>query len=128
MIKTEIRSCVHVLRTQGDGLREIGRLLNLARNTVRRVLREPRPEAQAGRAVLPRIDVRLLEYVAPALARARGNAVRAQQLLAENGLDVPYSSLTRWIRQAELRQPPRRAGEYHFAPAQRCSTTLRRNA
>jgi len=42
------------------------------------------------------------------------NAVRAQQLLAADGFVIAYSSLTRWIRQAELREPPRRVGEYHF--------------
>jgi len=44
---------------------------------------------------------------------------RAQQLLAhERDLEVPYSTLTRWIREAGLRHPPRRAGEYHFAPGE----------
>jgi transposase len=101
-----------VLKAQGHSLREISRLLNLARNTVRRILREPPTTEPAERA---RIDAPI-DRVAAAFAQARGNAVRAQQLLAEDGIAVAYSSLTRWIRQAELRQPPRRAGEYHFAP------------
>lgn len=50
-------------------------------------------------------------------ARARGNAVRMGQILAaEYDLQMPYSTLTRRVRQAELRQAPRRSGEYHFAP------------
>jgi Mu transposase, C-terminal domain len=54
-----------------------------------------------------------------AFTRARGNVVRAQQLLAnENDLQVPYSTLTRWIRDAGLRSPPRRSGEYVFEPGQ----------
>jgi hypothetical protein len=54
-----------------------------------------------------------------AFARAGGNGARAQQLLAaENDLQVPYSSLTRWIREAGLRSPPQRAGEYFFAPGE----------
>jgi hypothetical protein len=80
---------------------------------VRRILRQPPPEAQTERR--PQIDARI-DHVATAFEQARGNAVRAQQLLAADGLEVAYSSLTRWIRQAELRQPPRRVGEYHFAP------------
>lgn len=99
-----------MLKAQGHSLREISRLLNLSRNTVRRILRQPTPAAPAERT---RIDAPI-DRIAAAFAQARGNAVRAQQLLAEDGIAVAYSSLTRRIRQAELRQPPRRAGEYHF--------------
>jgi hypothetical protein len=42
-----------------------------------------------------------------------------QQLLAdEQDLNVAYSTLTRWVRQAGLRTPPPRAGEYSFAPGE----------
>ena len=29
---------------------------------------------------------------------------------------MSYSTLTRWVREADLREPPRRAGEYNFVP------------
>ena len=32
-----------------------------------------------------------------------------QELLADDGLEVRYSTLTRWVREADLRGPPRRA-------------------
>lgn len=52
-------------------------------------------------------------------ARAQGNAVRMAQILAsEHDMELPYSTLTRWVRQAELRAAPQRSGEYHFAPGQ----------
>jgi hypothetical protein len=103
-----------VLKAQGHSLREISRLLSLSRNTVRRILRQPPPAGPADEdSVAPPIDAPI-DRVAAAFAQARGNAVRAQQLLAEDGIAVAYSSLTRWIRQAELRPPPQRAGEYHF--------------
>jgi transposase len=103
-----------VLKAQGHSLREISRLLKLSRNTVRRILRQPPPAEPADEgSVAPPIDAPT-DRVAAAFARARGNAVRAQQLLAEDGIAVAYSSLTRWIRQAELRPPPQRAGEYHL--------------
>ena len=54
-----------------------------------------------------------------ALQRAGGNGVRVQQLLAsDHNLIVPYSTLTRWIRAAELRTPPHRSGEYHLRPGE----------
>ncbi len=37
-------------------------------------------------------------------------------LAAEYALTVSYSTLTRWVREAGLRAPPVRAGEYHFDP------------
>jgi hypothetical protein len=51
--------------------------------------------------------------------RAGGNAVRMSQILSEeHELQLPYSTLTRWVREAELRDSPKRSGEYHFAPGQ----------
>jgi len=123
MTPTEIRISVRTLQAQGRSLREISRLLRLSRNTVRRILRKP-DTAVAPSGVAP--PTAILE---DAFARAGGNVARVQQLLAhERDLEVPYSTLTRWIREAGLRHPPRRAGEYHFAPVRRCSTTLRHTA
>jgi transcriptional regulator with XRE-family HTH domain len=106
MIPTEIRSSVHVLKAQGQTLREISRLLKLSRNTVRRILRD------GAAAAAPAREPQTLARLEDAFARARGNVARVQQLLAaENDLRVPYSTLTRWIREAGLRRPPQRAGE-----------------
>jgi transposase len=83
---------------------------------VRRILREKDEEpAQAS----PPCDAVTLARIEEAFKRARGNGVRVHELLArENGLQVPYSTLTRWIREAELRDPPKRSGEYHQAPGE----------
>jgi transposase len=114
MTPTEIRNTVHTLQAQGHSLREISRLLALSRNTVRRILRQP------GRTVdqAAPCDEATLARLKAAFERARGNVVRVQELLADDGLDVRYSTLTRWVREAGLRAPPRRAGEYDFAPGQ----------
>jgi transposase len=114
MTPSEIRSAVRSLQAQGHSLREISRLLALSRNTVRRILREP---ARDG-AEPPPCDAATLGRLQAAFARASGNVVRVRELLADDGLDVPYSTLTRWVREADLRSPPRRAGEYDFVPGQ----------
>ncbi|MCB1965043.1 MAG: IS21 family transposase, partial [Candidatus Accumulibacter sp.] len=45
--------------------------------------------------------------------------MRIQEMLAaEMDLRPGYSTLTRWIREADLRTSPKRAGAYHFAPGQ----------
>jgi hypothetical protein len=115
MTPAEICSSVHVLRAQGHTLREISRLLRLARNTVRRILRSP-PQAEPGEArAAARADQRA-EQIAEAFGKARGNAVRARELLAGQGVEIAYSSLTRQVREAELRPGKWRAGEYHPLP------------
>ena len=94
-------------------MREISRLLKLSRNAVRRILREREV------AAVPPCPAPTLAKLDDAFARAGGNVARVQQLLAaETDLRVPYSTLTRWIREAGLRSPPRRAGEYSFAPGE----------
>jgi len=60
----------------------------------------------------------MLARLKAAFAEARGNIVRARELLAEEGWDVAYSTLTRWAREAGMREPPKRAGAYDFAPGQ----------
>jgi hypothetical protein len=83
---------------------------------VRRILREKDREPAAAS---PPCDAATLARLEEAFKRARGNGVRVQELLAsEHGLNVPYSTLTRWIRDADLRDPPRRSGEYHQAPGE----------
>src|SRR5208283_596558 len=110
---TDIRDAVRTLTAQGHGVREISRLLKLSRNTVRRILREPEPvkaEAPCDEATLVRIK-RAFEHV-------KGNGVRVQELLADEGIEVGYSTLTRWIREAGLRAAPKRAGEYSVRPGE----------
>src|SRR6202790_1853766 len=114
MIPIEIGNTVQTLRAQGHSLREISRLLALSRNTVRRILRQP---DRAVDEATP-CDETTLAKLTAAFERARGNVVRVQELLAGDGLDASYSTLTRWVREAGLRAPPRRAGEYDFAPGE----------
>ena len=41
--------------------------------------------------------------------------VRVQEVLeADHEITIPYSTLTRWVREADLRAPKPRAGRYHF--------------
>lgn len=92
-------------------MREISRLLKLSRNTVRRVLRGAEQPAAASAQTAHR------EQLEPLFERAGGNVVRVQEMLVgEQGQCVPYSTLTRWVREAELREPPKRSGEYVLGP------------
>ena len=114
MTPTEIRNAVCTLQANGHSLREISRSLALSRNTVRRILRQPDRTVDEAAPC----DEAMLVRLKAAFERTRGNVVRVQELLADDGLQVRYSTLTRWAREAGLRSPPRRAGEYDFAPGQ----------
>jgi len=96
---TEIRNAVCTLQAQGHSLREISRSLALSRNTVRRILRQPDRTVSEAAAC----DETTLARLKAAFERARGNVVRVQELLADEGLEVRYSTLTRWAREAGLR-------------------------
>jgi len=113
MITVEIRSVVRTLAAQGRPLREISRLLKLSRNTVRRILRGSERSAESSAPA----ETAHHQQLEPLFERARGNVVRVQEMLAaEQGQPVPYSTLTRWVREADLREPPKRSGEYDFKP------------
>lgn len=115
MIPYEIREAILVLKQQGRPLREISRALKVSRNTVRRVLRQesPKPsredpQQQATVSLLPEI-----------YRRCKGNGVRIREVLKdEHDIEVAYSTLTRLLREQELREPRRRSGIYRFEPGQ----------
>ncbi len=105
---------MRILQSQGLSLREISRTLKLSRNTVRRILRKRSSATQE-----PQCLGVTLDYLKSAFERAKGNVVRVQQLLAADyDLAVSYSTLTRWVREAGLRSPPVRAGQYTFGPGE----------
>ena len=111
MTPTAIRDAILTLRAQNRSLRDISRALKLSRNTVRRILRPaPDPDDATARSVP-------VAYLKSAFERAQGNVSRMGELLtAEYEMEVSYSTLTRWVREAGLRAPPERAGFYVFAP------------
>ena len=48
-----------------------------------------------------------------------GNVVRVQEVLREeHRIDIHYSTLTRLVRESQLREPKKRSGEYHFEPGE----------
>jgi len=113
MIPDEIRQAILTLTDQGRGLREISRALKLSRNTVRRVVRaREHPNTVSEPLQLAPIAALLPEL----FRRCQGNAVRIQELLqGEHAIDVPYSTLTRLIREhTELRASKKRSGRYRF--------------
>jgi len=115
MISHEIRQAIVTLKAQGKPLREIGRILKVSRNTVRRALREREPKPPPE----PPKQQEIVELLPQMYPRCKGNAVRIQEILKEeHAIEVPYSTLTGLIREQELREPKKRSGIYTFGPGE----------
>jgi transposase len=118
MIGYEIRQAIMTLKAQGQGIREISRILSVSRNTVRRVLREDEGEDE-GEATVSAGHVAAMDLLPAIYRRCKGNAVRIQEILAQDhAIEIPYSTLTRLIREQDLREPKKRSGIYTFDPGE----------
>jgi transposase len=114
MKNQDIVQAILSLKEKGIALREISRLLRVSRNTVRKVLRgKERPQRTS------RYE-ELAPLIEEQLKLCKGNAVRVQEILQEQGHDIPYSTLTRVVRDLELREEARtkRSGTYVFMPGE----------
>jgi transposase len=115
MMKQDIVQAIVSLKEKEIGVREISRILRVSRNTVRRVLRgKGQP-----RAPRPSHYEDLAPLIQETLKFCKGNAVRVQEILRDtHGQDIPYSTLTRVLRDLELREETRkkRSGTYPFEP------------
>jgi transposase len=97
-------------------VRQISRLLKHSRKAVRRVVDNTPVVTKKQSAYDAHIPL-----IQEQLKRCNGNAVRVQEeLKALYDTHIPYSSLTRIIREMALREKerPKRSGEYEFGPGQ----------
>jgi transposase len=112
MIAPDIREAILALHRKGTPVRKIARLLKISRNSVRRAIRRPPPPTGEAEVAMP---PQLLAPLKETFVRCEGNVVRVREVLAaEHETRIAYSTLTRWVREADLRAPRQRAGRYHF--------------
>jgi transposase len=117
MITQENQQAILSLFQRGLPIRQISQLLKISRNTIRQVIRgkgserSPKPSpCEEVSAIIPEI-----------FKRSGGNVVRVQEILqSEYGRSLPYSTLTRIVRNQELREDKKkhRSGTYEFGPGQ----------
>lgn len=115
MLDMDTRIAVFELHKKGLGTRATARALKISRNAVKRALElgEPAiPERPKPNALDP-----FLDQVRELHAACRGNAVRIQEELQKKGIEVGYSTLTRFLRThglgARKKEP---SGTYVFEP------------
>lgn len=103
MIEAEKRKAIYLLHQSGLSVREIARRLDVSRNTVKEVITQQGEPPQRA-TVAPPVEPELLRTLHE---RCKGRAQRVYEILREDhGIDLPYSSLTRWLRQLGLSDPP----------------------
>lgn len=120
MISDEMREAIVGMRDKGMKIRQIARSLGISRNTVRTILKGSGSEVRGSGASHENETPLIRE----AFLRCRGNVVRVQEVLADQGIRIGYSTLTRIARDRGLREPKKvRAGVTPLALERRCSTT-----
>jgi len=106
MIETDKRKAVFLLHQEGASAREIARLLDLSRNTVRAIIQQggerPSPHPRADQQPL---DEELLRRL---YQECQGHIARVhEKLVEEEGVAVAYSTLTHRLRQLGISHPPK---------------------
>lgn len=115
MISPETRQAILAMSEKGCGIRKISRTLKVSKNTVRRVVRGEAGEIQQR----PSRYEELASIISELFKTCGGNAVRIQEILEEKyGHLIPYSTLTRIVRELNLRETKHRAGSYTFPAGQ----------
>jgi hypothetical protein len=116
MITKESQQAIISLRQRGVDIRRISDILKISRTTVKRVLRGEWQDTLQRQSSYEDIS----DIVREAFASTEGNVVRIQEIL-ESKYDrkVPYSTLTRIVRDLDLRQDrQKRSGAYTFGPGE----------
>jgi transposase len=117
MLSQAQRTTILELHAQKVSLREIARVLNLSRLTVRKVLRSN--SAQVPLLARPEKAEPYRQQILELLPACKGNLVRVQEELAAQGATLSYQTLTAFCRRHGIGQaPPVAAGRYDFAPGE----------
>ncbi len=114
MISQMMRDTILTLHAEGYSIRKINKLTNVARNTIRKILKEKEtPQEKEPREIMPREQLQKL------YKSCKGNVVRIQEILeTEHNRKIGYSTLTRIVREARLRKPKQRVGQWTFEPGE----------
>jgi transposase len=115
MLSQAQRTAILELNAQKVSKREIARVLQVSRLTVRKVLRENStsvPEIPRAEKAEP-----YRQQILDLLASCKGNLVRVHEELKESGATLSYQALTGFCRRQGIGQTPIvPAGQYHFEP------------
>jgi transposase len=117
MLSQAQRTAILELSAKGVTKREIARVLNLSRQSVRKVLRANStsvPQIQRAEKAEP-----YRQQILDLLSSCKGNLVRVHEELTASGAVLSYPALTAFCRRQGIGQTPiMPAGQYHFQPGE----------
>jgi transposase len=118
MLSQNQRTTILELHAQGVSKREIARVLNISRLSVRKVLRSN--SAAVPPLLRPEKAEPYRQQILELLQSCKGNLVRVrEELAATSGVDLSYSTLTAFCRRHGIGQEPVvPSGNYHFQPGE----------
>ena len=118
MLSQNQRTTILELHAQGVSKREIARVLNISRLSVRKVLRSN--SAAVPTLLRPEKAEPYRQQILELLQSCKGNLVRVREELgATSGVDLSYSTLTAFCRRHGIGQEPIvPSGNYHFQPGE----------
>jgi transposase len=117
MLNQSQRTTILELQAQGVSKREIARVLNISRLSVRKVLRAN--SAAVPPLLRPEKAEPYRQQILELLDSCKGNLVRVQEELAASGAQLSYSTLTAFCRRHGIgQQPIVPSGNYHFQPGE----------
>lgn len=119
MLTRDLRQTIHSLHKAQKSNREIGRLLKVSKSTVANILKQGVDIASRPRKSLKNKEAEIYPILRELFTRCLGNGVRIKEVLKEEySVSIGYTTLKRYIRNAGLRAPIKRVGEYCFNPGQ----------
>jgi transposase len=117
MLSQAQRSAILELHAKGVSKREIARVLNISRLTIRKVLRSD--SSQVPPLSRPEKAEPYRQQILELLSNCKGNLMRVQEELAAQGATFSYPALTAFCRRHGIGQLPTvAAGQYQFAPGE----------
>ena len=115
MLSQAQRTAILELQAKGVSRREIARVLQVSRPTVRKVLRANSTEVPAIQRAEKAEPYR--EQILDPMVSCKGNLVRVHEELRVSGATLSYQALTSFCRRQGIGQTPVvPAGQYHFEP------------
>ena len=105
MIEADKRKAIYLLHLEGQGLREIARLMGTSHNTVAAIIEQKGEMPHATRCDKIRVDAELLRRL---YSECNGWIQRVhEKLIEEEGVEVAYPSLTRMLRDLGISRIPK---------------------
>ena len=119
MLNRDTRQTIHLLHKAKKSNREIGRLLNISKSAVGVIVKQGVDIPSKPKKSLKNKAEDITPILRDLFTRCLGNVVRIQEVLKEEyDIDMTYSTLKRCVRNADLRAPRKRVGEYRFKPGE----------